>query len=347
MNRIPRRSAAEEADALLEAGRTQPVLNYDVELGLARHHHWLRSEAPVPDWASASAGTAAKSFMPVLAKTLVSTVLIGAVGVAAWQLGGRSQPSAASVQPASPSAAVTPPVAPSVREVPASDAWMAHTPIPVPDHGVASEANEPPVRRTARADAAEKRSARVQRDRARKEWTTARAARAALARGRTASRADTTPARAEPAEPTTAQPSEAVSAGRATRSEVAAVPERKPSTAANRARPEPAPQAQRPDDLIEMQQVAAAEQLLERSPERALALVRQGDQRFASGYFQQERAYIAIMALIRLGRVEEARTRAASFAQNFPALPYGARIRSALEARDAAAAKAASRDADP
>jgi hypothetical protein len=320
-------------------------LNYDVESGLARHHHWLRSEAPLPDWASASAATAAKSFMPVLAKTLVSTVLIGAMGVAAWQVRGRSQPSAANVQPASPSAGVTPPVSPSVREAPASDAWMVHTPIPFPDHGVASEANEQPVRRTARVDAAEKRSARVPRDRARKLSVNARAAHAA--RGNTAPRADTTPARAEPAAPTAAQPSEAVGAERATRSEVVAAPERKPITSANRARPEPAPQAQRPDDLIEMQQVAAAEQLLERSPERALALVRQGDQRFASGYFQQERAYIAIMALIRLGRIEEARTRAASFAQNFPALPYGARIRSALEARDAAAAKAASRDADP
>jgi hypothetical protein len=96
-----------------------------------------------------------------------------------------------------------------------------------------------------------------------------------------------------------------------------------------------------------MQQVAAAEQFLQRSPERALALVRQGDQRFARGYFQQERAYIAIMALIRLGRIEEARARAASFDAQFPALPYGARIRSALEARDAAAPPAGSRGAAP
>jgi hypothetical protein len=36
------------------------------------------------------------------------------------------------------------------------------------------------------------------------------------------------------------------------------------------------------------------------------------------------------MALIRLGRLDEARARAASFATRFPALPYGARIRSAL-----------------
>jgi hypothetical protein len=94
-----------------------------------------------------------------------------------------------------------------------------------------------------------------------------------------------------------------------------------------------------------MQQVAAAEQLLQRSPARALALVRQGDQRFARGYFQQERAYVAIMALIRLGRLDEARARAASFAKQFPPLPYGARIRSALEAREGTAPNAESRDA--
>jgi hypothetical protein len=104
------------------------------------------------------------------------------------------------------------------------------------------------------------------------------------------------------------------------------------SSEVQKPRPEHQPKAQQPEDLLEMQQVATAEQLLERSPARALTLVRQGDQRFARGYFQQERAYIAIMALIRLGRVDEARARAATFAKQFPALPYGARIRSALDA---------------
>jgi hypothetical protein len=139
-----------------------------------------------------------------------------------------------------------------------------------------------------------------------------------------------------------------VSVEQATRHEVAAAAEPKPLSAAHPARPpEPAPAAQVPDDLLEMQQVATAEQLLERSPERALALVRQGDQRFAGGYFRQERAYIATMALIRLGRIQEARARAASFAKQFPALPYGARIRSALEAREAAAPSGVARDPVP
>jgi hypothetical protein len=135
-----------------------------------------------------------------------------------------------------------------------------------------------------------------------------------------------------------------VSAARATRGEVAAGLERKPIGAQRGA---PASRAQAPDDLAEMQQVSNAEQLLERSPERALALVRQGDQRFARGYFQQERAYIAIMALIRLDRIDEARARAASFTKQFPALPYGARIRRALEAQRATPPAAVARDGAP
>jgi hypothetical protein len=332
MNRVSKGSAAESAEALLEAGRTQPVLHYDVELGLARHHLWLRSEAPMPEWASASVGSAAKSLVAVVIKTIVSAVLMGALAVAAWQARGRPQPIAADLKQSSPGAERTRPVAPSVPDVTASEEWLAHVPMPVSDQGLSSDQQ---ARRTVRADVPDKRAKRV--PRGRKGLASARAASAH------AEPADATPARVQPAAPASTQPSQDVSVAR----EVAAAPEHKPIAAADRARPEPAPQAQGPDDLVEMQQVATAEKLLQRSPQSALTLVRQGDQRFAHGYFQQERAYIAIMALIRLGRIDEARARAASFAKQFPVLPYGARIRSALEAREAAAPSAASHEAVP
>src|SRR5262245_60514238 len=114
MNRISRRSAPDKAEALLEVGRTQPSLDYDVELGLERHHHWLRSEAPMPEWANASVGTAA---LPVVIKTLVSAVLIGTLGVAAWQVRGGLQPSAAEVEPSPSPALPTPAAPPSVPDV--------------------------------------------------------------------------------------------------------------------------------------------------------------------------------------------------------------------------------------
>ena len=311
MNRISRRPAAETAEALLEVGRTEPVLDYDVELGLARHHEWLRSDAPLPEWASASVSSAAKSLVPVAIKTLVSAVLIGALGVGAWYALGGSQPSAAAIHPASPPPEPT-------QAAAEAHAALGPKPLPVPDHGLPSDL---PVRRAVRAK------------RAHREPASVRAARvAAVPPAETA-------ASVQAAAPASTAPSEDISPA-----EVAAAPERKPIPEAQKPQPEPATRAQVPEDLLEMQQVAKAEQLLQRSPERALALVRQGDQRFAGGYFRQERAYIATMALIRLGRMDEARARAASFAKQFPALPYGARIRSALEA---AAPSAASRGAVP
>jgi hypothetical protein len=313
MNRMPRRSAAEAADALLEAGRTQPVLNYDVELGLARHHRWLLSEAPLPEWASA--GAAVKSLVPVVVKTIVSALLAGTVAVAAWHARGGLQPSAARSTPA-----VAHPPAPSVPDV-------REIPMPVVEPDVPVEE---PVRRVVRADVPDKRMARL--PRSHKGQASSRTAGVPVV-ANAAAESPRTSVSAAPT-PVTAHASVSASAARATHSDAEAAPEQKTISTVQRVRPEPGSRAQAPDDMVEMQQVASAEQLLERSPQRALALVRQGDQRFAHGYFQQERAYIAIMALIRLGRVDEARARAASFAKQFPPLPYGARIRSALEAHD-------------
>jgi hypothetical protein len=302
MNGVSKRSEAQAAEALLEAGRTQPVLAYDVELGLMRHQQWLQSDAPVPEWASASVGTAANSLLAVLIKTIVSAVLIGALGTAAWHARSRLQPSASPVPPAEQ---------PPQVSVSAAEPEPAPRPIPVPESSLHDE--PPPPRRAAAADARDKRAIRA-----------ARPHKEAAARATTA-RAEPLAPQAVGAAPPAATPSVAP------QSEVALQPARKQRSEQEPTRPEPRPQAQAPDDLAEMQQVASAEQLLERSPARALALVRQGDQRFAHGYFQQERAYIAIMALIKLDRIEEARVRAASFAKRFPALPYGARIRSALD----------------
>jgi hypothetical protein len=322
MNRISRRPAAEAAEALLEVGRTQPVLHYDVELGLERHHHWLQHEAPMPEWASASVGTAAKSLVPVVVKTIVSALLVGTVAVAAWHARGGPQPSAARSK-ATERAPGAPPSAPDAREIP----------LPVSDPGLPSEPSEPPVvHRSVRADVPDKRAPRS--PRAHREPASARVAALPRSAGHDDDDARTSGSVARASVSTAAS---AMSSSGESRQEVAAATEAKPIRLAPKARPERGAQAEEPSDMLEMQQVATAQQLLERSPQRALTLVRQGDQRFARGYFQQERAYIAIMALIRLGRIDEARTRAASFSKRFPALPYGARIRSALEARGAGA----------
>jgi RNA polymerase sigma-70 factor (ECF subfamily) len=79
----------------------------------------------------------------------------------------------------------------------------------------------------------------------------------------------------------------------------------------------------------EIQEVAAARQLLARDPAGALSLVRSGETRFASGYLGEERRYIGVVALFKLGRLDEARAAAARFLVDYPDGPFTARVRAA------------------
>ena len=93
-----------------------------------------------------------------------------------------------------------------------------------------------------------------------------------------------------------------------------------------------APRPQAPTDLQEMQELATAEAALKRDPARALALIKRSNERFPDGYFQQERAYVGIMALIGLDRLADARAQAERFFARYAGTPYAARIRRALDA---------------
>ena len=195
MNRVSRRSAEEAAEALLEAGRSQPSLDYDVDLGLARHHDWLRKDAPVPEWASANVGIAPQSFAAVLIKTIVSSMLVGVLATAAWQARGLLQPRAA-VEQASPAAQTA---LPNEEEALPSAVSLDLKPIPVPEQVLASEQ---PARSAAHADARDKRALRVQR--AHKEHSSPRAA---------SPRAEPSVARTEPARVEAVAPASTPSSG--------------------------------------------------------------------------------------------------------------------------------------
>jgi hypothetical protein len=65
-----------------------------------------------------------------------------------------------------------------------------------------------------------------------------------------------------------------------------------------------------------------ARNALTSSPARALALTEQHRARFPSGVLTQEREVIAIEALKRLGRTDEAARRAADFARRYPGSAY-------------------------
>lgn len=84
----------------------------------------------------------------------------------------------------------------------------------------------------------------------------------------------------------------------------------------------------RPDD--EFAFIRSAEAALESSPSRALASAEEHARTFPSGQFVQEREVIAVDALTRLGRTDEAKRRANAFLLRFPRTPYLSRLERAL-----------------
>ncbi len=93
----------------------------------------------------------------------------------------------------------------------------------------------------------------------------------------------------------------------------------------------PAPPAG-PDELSELRDVADAERALATDPGRALAIVRADEARFPHGYLAEERRYVAIMALFKLGHVTQARPEADAFLRDYPDGAFGRRVREASRA---------------
>ena len=81
------------------------------------------------------------------------------------------------------------------------------------------------------------------------------------------------------------------------------------------------------DDLLELRQVAEAERVLATDPAQALSLVRAYEARFPKGYMREERGYVEVMALLALGRLDEARPEVARFLQAYPDGAFSRRIR--------------------
>ena len=84
-----------------------------------------------------------------------------------------------------------------------------------------------------------------------------------------------------------------------------------------------------PDAMREIQELATARHLLESDPVRALAVARAGEAHFPTGYLREERRYVGVVALFKLGRVDEARSEAARFLADYPDGPFSARVRAA------------------
>jgi hypothetical protein len=130
-----------------------------------------------------------------------------------------------------------------------------------------------------------------------------------------------TPARdAAPAKPGTAVPRATVSEAPA-RSTASRTPSghTAPATADLPEAPPAAP-------VSETQLLRDARLALGSDPGRALALAERHLREYPSGSFGQEREYIAINALLQLGRTSEARARAERFRTSYPRSPYVERL---------------------
>jgi hypothetical protein len=93
---------------------------------------------------------------------------------------------------------------------------------------------------------------------------------------------------------------------------------------------EPADDAGAVDDETETQLLQRTLDALGRSPAEALTLTALHQRRFPGGSLAQEREVLAVDALIRLGRRDEARARAARFVESYPRSAHRRRLEALL-----------------
>lgn len=128
-----------------------------------------------------------------------------------------------------------------------------------------------------------------------------------------------------------APPGLAERAGRSASPEPAPLPPAAPApgtAVAPASEPVPPPAPATGDALAaEMDHLVRLRALQDSDAAQALALAADGQRRFSAGYFAQEREAIAIAALVRLGRLAEARVRAGAFLATYPRSAFAARIR--------------------
>jgi RNA polymerase sigma-70 factor (ECF subfamily) len=288
------------ADVLLEAARQQPPVHYDATTALLRHQELVRSGAHLPSWAGSAVAAATTSAgvaltAPVVVSAIVAVSAIG--GGVAWRHAAKKN--AAAVSPAmlimaSAAEGRAPEVANRVpQQASSSDPVAIAQMLPTPAPSESAPSLTAPFWQPAKNDPTEKVGAVP-------EATLPSPAR--FASGPVMQMPPSPDARLAEAQP--------------------APPERSGS--------QPIQDARGLAEIAEVREVATAEQLLTTAPARALSLVRSGEARFVNGYLREERRYIGVIALFKLGRVDEARVEAARFLSDYPDGPYSERVRGAV-----------------
>jgi hypothetical protein len=341
-------SEPESVRELLAAGRDFQVTDYDFDKGLTKHLAQIKAGAPAPQWAESltSAGAASSSTLvtwialPIVTASVIATVLLSTSSEP-----GARRPTADVPRPApAPATLAAEPVAPTAAsapgteasEFPSAPALLAPEAAPPAAQPSPPAPPEPPARVAphARKSSAARASTRTPAVASAKAegMLPAHAAGQPLgpreAKSRSGSRA-AGEAQASGAESrATAKRSAAAASAATTASE-----DPRPVADAERVeppvRPEPAPQ----DDARlerEMAMLSMSQRVLDVDPERALKLARQGEAEFPGSMFTQERQQLLLLALVKLGRLDDAKRLAKPYLARYPKGPFSDRVRRAL-----------------
>jgi hypothetical protein len=320
---------------LLRAGRGG-ASDYDVESGLARHLANVQAGAPLPAWATVAVQKGAASSL--LAWLLPPIIGAGVLG--AWLWIRPTDPTPATLQAVATADATAKrpelalaPMGTRPRELAVP---TASTDVATPMHAPVS-ARAPFVIATRSASAPVLRAlgkpvqlARVSAHAGRRDHAHLR---------READDVDTRAGDSAPVEfantsfvvPAVSNVSAPARAEQAPAAETEAA---RPALDQRAQADAPAKPAVRPqsDSKLEreMQMLAVAQRVLVDDPSRSLRLARQGEQEFRGSMFSAERKQVSLLALVQLGRLEEARRLGQPFLRAYPNAPWSARLREAL-----------------
>ncbi|HTU58222.1 MAG TPA: hypothetical protein VMF89_07305 [Polyangiales bacterium] len=358
-NHTPMWDDPQESSALrqlLRAGRVEHS-DYDVEQGLARHLAQLQAGAQVPAWAAQTTlqKTASWSLLAWLVPPVISAGVVGA-----WLALQPPAPVPASLTQLVPAPAKVPAplivpalVEPALAVEPSSartseakevkrvleEREAAREQIELHDHANAVARN---VRPATRSNSARRvRSSRVD------DAPAASGAYSAVAQSRDSGGSGTNVTNVTSVTSVTSAKSandEAVAnkvnapvspAAQEPEPTPAPVEEAKAKSAERRAKQDDSATAKE-DEVSgarlerEMRMLAVAQRVLTEDPARSLRLCRQGENEFRGSMFSAERKQVALLALVQLGKVEQARREGIPFLRAYPNAPWSARLREAL-----------------
>lgn len=338
---------------VLDAGRDWSGPAYDHAGGLQQHLQHVAAGTPAPEWArellqqgaggaaagggGAAAGGGAAGGLATAAWIAVPIVLAGAItATLVWRGAGAgtdegatssTQPATPEVQDTAPTAGPAPIAAPlggrAPIAAPAAGPVQPGEGSPVGDEQAIGAQVEAAVRRA--ASGGERRVAPRSKPRAKAHGANGAAAKAAV---------DTDALMQAPvrqaATETDAVPAAGASEGRSVEGPAPAEDLNTKWARGVYADENPAQDAAEDRLEREMRMLKVAQAALRTNPKRALQLARQGEREYGASMFEAERQHVLILALVELGRLDEARRVAKPYLAKYPRGPFSARVRSAL-----------------